>query len=216
MRTLLLAMTAIPALMAATPAAAQYYRSNVNASGDVAFSQRIDQLSSRINAGIRAGTINRFEARQVRQELWTLQRLHSQYRVGGLTRTERDILRDRIRDLRADVRVADNGAWDRYDRYAFNDDYWGDTRYYGRGGPDEDDDGVCIRRGGIGGLMERLFEDDDDCLRVGERARSQLLPVPTNYRSRYRDRGDVYFRSDGDRVYEIDVRTNRVIAVHPM
>jgi hypothetical protein len=215
MRTLLLAATAIPAMMLATPAAAQYNRSNVNAYGDTAFTQRIDQLGSRITAGVRAGTINRYEARQVRQEYRNLLRLHGQYRVGGLTRGERDVLRDRIRDLRADVRIADNGSWDRYDRYAFNDPYWGGG-YYGRGGPDEDDDGVCIRRGNIGGLIERLFENDDDCLRVGERARSQLLPVPTNYRSRYRDRGDVYFRSDGERIYEIDVRSNRVIDVHPM
>ena len=214
MKTFLLAMTAIPALLVAAPAAAQTYRAN-NA-GDVAFSQRIGQLQNRINAGIRSGMITRLEARQLRSELFTLQRLHAQYRVNGLNMRERDILRDRIRDLRTDVRIADNNSWDRYDRYAYNDAYWGGG-YYGRGGPlDEDDDGVCYRRGGLGGLIERIFENDDDCLRVGSRAQAELLPVPSQYRYRYRDRGDVYFRSDGRRIYEIDTRTNRVIDVHPM
>lgn len=216
MKTFLLAMTAIPALFAAAPAAAQTYRADY--ATDTAFTQRINQLRNRINFGIRTGTIDRAEARALRSELFTLQRLHASYRVNGLNMREREILRDRIRDLRADVRIADNRSWDRYDRYAYSDDYWGDGRYYGRGGPefDEDDDGVCIRRGGIGGLIERIFENDADCLRVGERARNQLMPVPTRYRYQYRDRGDVYFRSDGTRIYEIDARTNRVIDVHPM
>ena len=215
MKTFLLAMTAIPALIAAAPAAAQTYRAN--SATDVAFTQRIDQLRNRINVGIRSGAINRAEARALRSELFTLQRLHASYRINGLNMRERDILRDRIRDLRGDVRIADNNSWDRYDRYAYSDAYWGD-RYYGRGGPefDEDDDGICYRRGGLGGLIERIFENDDDCLRVGELARSRLTAVPTRYRYQYRDRGDVYFRSDGSRIYEIDTRTNRVIDVHPM
>ncbi len=213
MKTFLLAMTAIPALFVAAPAAAQYKPANF--ATDTAFTQRIGQLQTRINVGMRSGTINRAESRALRSELFTLQRLHAQYRLNGLNMRERDILRDRIRDLRADVRIADNGSWDRYDRYAYADTYWGGG-YYGRGGPDEDDDGICYRRGGLGGLIERIFENDEDCLRVGERARTQLIPVPTRYRSQYRDRGDVYFRSDGSRIYEIDTRTNRVIDVHPM
>jgi len=214
MKTFLLAMTAIPALFAAAPAAAQTYRANY--ATDTAFTQRINQLRTRINVGIRSGWINRVEARRLRSELFTLQRLHASYRVNGLNMRERDVLRDRIRNLRGDVRIADNGRWDRYDRYAYSDAYWGGG-YYGRGGPlDEDNDGVCYRRGGLGGLIERIFENDADCLRVGERARSQLLPVPTRFRYQYRDRGDVYFRSDGTRIYEIDTRTNRVIDVHPM
>ena len=42
---------------------------------------------------------------------------------------------------------------------------------------------------------------------------SVLRPAPS---TSYQSRGDVYFRSDGQRVYEIDARTNQVIAVHPL
>ncbi len=34
--------------------------------------------------------------------------------------------------------------------------------------------------------------------------------------SQYRDNNSVYYRSDGQRVYEIDARTNQVIRIHPV
>ena len=215
MKTFLLAMTAVPALLVAAPAAAQTYRADFP--GDAAIAQRIDRLGERIYAGVRTGTVDRTEARRLRLEFGQLQRIYGRYRIGGINRAERDDLRNRIRNLRGDVRIADNRSWDRYDDYAYRDPYWGDGRYYGRGGPlDEDDDGVCIRRGGLGGLIERIFENDADCLRVGEVARTRLHAVPSRYRNRFRDGGGVYYRWDGQRIYEIDTRTHRVIDVHPM
>lgn len=45
---------------------------------------------------------------------------------------------------------------------------------------------------------------------------SVLGGVPSNYQSQYQNRDNVYFRSDGRQIYEIDARTNQVVRIHPM
>jgi len=184
-RTFLL-LTAVSALCAAAPAAAQYR----NQYGlDTSFDARIGQLQSRLDAGIRAGTIDRREAWRLRREIAALDRLERQYGYNGFSRAERMDLQRRLRDARQDLRLADNGSWDRYDRYS-----WDDRAYYtGRGGP----------------------EDDWIGLRIGQRATGNLVIVPDKYRMRYRDRSDVYYRSDGHMIYEIDARTNLVLNAYP-
>jgi len=185
-RTFLL-LTAVTALCAAAPAAAQYR----NQYGlDTSFDARIGQLQTRLDAGIRAGTIDRREAWRLRREIGMLDRLERQYSYNGFSRTERMDLQRRLRDARQELRLADNGSWDRYDRYG-----WDDRAYYtGRGGP----------------------EDDWIGLRIGQRATGNLVLVPDKYRMRYRDRADVYYRSDGRMVYEIDARTNLVLNAYPV
>jgi hypothetical protein len=58
--------------------------------------------------------------------------------------------------------------------------------------------------------------DDWIGLRIGERATADLGLVPYSYRTRYRDGGGVYYRSDGHMVYEIDARTNLVVRTYPI
>ena len=189
MRRTFLLLTAVSALCAAAPAAAQYR----NQYGlDTSFDARIGQLQSRLDAGIRAGTIDRREAWRLRRQLTDLSRLEQRYSYNGFTREERFDLQRRLRDARADLRVADNGSWDRYDRYGWEDNSYG-RGYYGRGGPESDWLG----------------------LRIGERATGNLVIVPDKYRMRYRDRSDVYYRSDGHMIYEIDARTNLVLNAYP-
>lgn len=186
-RTFILA-TAVAALCAAAPAAAQYrYESRPETS----FEGRIDQLRMRLDAGIRAGTIDRREAWRLRRQLAELARLEDRYGYDGYSPAERFDLQRRLRAARQDLRVADNNSWDRYDRYAWDDK---DYVYTGRGGPLED---------WIG-------------LRVGERATADLGFVPDSYRARYRDGRGVYYRSDGHMVYEIDARTNVVLRADPI
>ena len=186
-RTLILA-TAVAALCAAAPAAAQYrYRSGL----DTSFQARIDQLGARLDAGMRNGTIDRREAWRLRRQLTALDRLEDRYAYGGFSRAEQFDLQRRLRAMRQDLRVADNRSWDRYDRYAWDDK---DYVYTGRGGPLED---------WIG-------------LRIGERVTTDLGLVPSNYRARYRDGRGVYYRSDGHMVYEIDARTNVVLRADPI
>ena len=111
MKKLLLTVAAIPVLAFAAPAVSQV---NYYAAGDAGIQNRIAQIHTRIDAGIRAGTINRAEARNLRIELRQLTRLEAQYARNGLTSDERRDLQMRLRDLRQDVRLADGrgGRWD--------------------------------------------------------------------------------------------------------
>ena len=210
MKKTLFAITAVTALCAAMPAAAQYRdRYPAQYGAETSFEARIDALAARIDAGVRNGTINRREAGNLRRELAGIDVWEDRLSMDGLNRTERDQLQRRLRLVRDRIRVADGGSYDRYDR----DDRWADyddgRGYYGRGGPEETTV-VCERRGG---LIERLI-GDRDCFVVGDRVGFDLDPVPYQYRRTYRDRDGIYFRSDGRNIYEIDARTNTVLRVH--
>ncbi|MEA3064032.1 MAG: hypothetical protein QOJ27_467 [Sphingomonadales bacterium] len=223
MKTLLFSMAAIGALAAAAPAAAQYgYGSNVNAGGAVGISNRVAQLDARLNAGIQAGVINPTEARSLRMQMRQLQRLERQYSYNGLTMAERQDLQMRLRNLRQDLRMADNGRFDRDNRYgSVNDPYYNDGAYTGQGGPYEQPyDTYCDtnNRGLIGGVVDSVLGRNDNCsgVRVGSRATGNLYSVPSQYRYQYRDGNGVYYRSDGRAIYQIDARTDTVLRVYSM
>jgi hypothetical protein len=232
MNKLLLSMAAVGAIAAAAPAAAQYgYDNNARAGGAVGISNQIAQLDARLQAGVSAGLIDRTEARELRMDLRQLSRLERQYSYNGLTQAERQDLRQRLRSLREEIRVADNGRFDRDNRYGnwddrdWNDGYsgrggdrdWNDG-YSGRGGPYEPAyDTACDTRSGIGGLIDGVL-GRDNCygMRVGSRATGNLYSVPSQYRYQYRDGNGVYYRSDGRAIYQIDARSNTVMRVFPM
>jgi hypothetical protein len=225
MNKVLLSMAAVGALAAAAPAAAQYgygSNSNVNAGGAVSMSNRIAQLNARLQAGIQSGAIDRTEGRGLRMEIRQLQRLERQYSYNGLTQAERQDLQMRLRTLRQDIRMADNGRYDRDDRYgSSNDPYYNEGAYTGQGGPYEqpyDTNCDTNNRGLIGGVIDSVLGRNDNCygMRVGSRATGNLYSVPSQYRYQYRDGNGVYYRSDGRSIYQIDARTNTVIRVYPM
>ncbi|WP_166039684.1 hypothetical protein [Sphingosinicella sp. YJ22] len=104
--------------------------------------------------------------------------------------------------------------------------------YYGQGGPyapypqTRTNSGVGNVLGGVlgsvlggGGMGGNILGSilGNGGLRVGDLITgtigSVLRPAPS---TSYQGRSDVYFRSDGQRVYEIDARTNQVIAIHPL
>lgn len=216
MKKLFLALTAVSALAATAPAAAQYsgqYSSNSYGRGDVSMRTRIAQLDERLQAGIRAGVINRVEARDLRQQIYNLRLLERRYSYNGLNVRERQELQSRIRETRRELRLADNYRYDRDTRYGSWDRSW-DNGYYGQGGPLSYDQ-VCERRGsGISGVVDSVF--GRDCLEVGERAPSSLSLLPSSYRNRYSDYGNILYRTDGRAIYEIDARTGRVIGIYGM
>jgi len=211
MRKTLFLISAVSALCAAAPAAAQWS----NQYGlDTSFDARIGQLQTRLDAGVRAGSVDRRQAWRLSQQLRDLARLEDRYSMNGFTRFEREDLQQRIRSFRAGLRVADGGSYDRYERYGSWSDYDRyDGRYQGRGGPYEEV--VCERRSGLGGVLDSLT-GRENCYAIGDRVGSGLYAVPSDYSDRYRDRGGVYYRSDGRNVYEIDARTNTVIQIHRM
>ncbi|HEX8062083.1 MAG TPA: hypothetical protein VF535_02605 [Allosphingosinicella sp.] len=232
MNKILLSMAAIGAIAVAAPAAAQSgygnngyqndYGTNANFGGAMGISNRIAQLDARLQAGIQAGEIDRVEARSLRMQIRQLQRLERQYSYNGLTQMERQDLQQRLRTLRQDIRMADNGRYDRDTRFGnWNDRDYDNGAYTGRGGPYEQPyDTYCetSNRGGIGGLIEGVLgRNDNACgLRVGARASSNLYSVPSQYRYRFRDGNGVYYRSDGRNIYQIDARSQTVLRVYDM
>lgn len=102
--------------------------------------------------------------------------------------------------------------------------------YYGQGGPYEpvpQSSGIGNVLGNVlgsmvggnsaGGMLGGILGNGG--LSVGSVITSTIanaLGRGTTYGSQYYDRSNVYFRSDGQRVYEIDARTNRVIRIHPI
>ena len=225
MNKLLLSMAAVGAIAVAAPASAQSgyqngYGYNANAGGGMGIESRIAQLDARIQAGISTGEISRTEGRTLRMQVRQLRQLERQYSYNGLTQSEREDLRERLRELREDVRMADNGRYDRDTRYSWDDRYDNNNGYSGRGGPYEQPyDTYCdtSSRGGIGGLIEGVLggRSNDNCnLRVGSRASGNLYSVPSQYRYRFRDGNGVYYRSDGRNIYQIDARSQTVLRVY--
>ena len=223
MKKLLIAATALGALAAAAPAAAQYQNqngyANVNAGGAVGVQNRLARLDARIQAGVQAGTIDRNEARALRQQLREVTRLERQYSRDGLSQRERADLQQRMRMFRDQLARADGRGQGQYG-YA-NEGYQDD--YNGQGGPYDAycEDNSRSSSGGLGGIIDSIFGggsgNNNDCgttLRVGQRVSGGLYALPANLRYRYRDGGGVYYRSDGRNIYQIDARTNTVLRIY--
>jgi hypothetical protein len=207
-----LTLTALCALGVAAPATAQYVNGNVG--GTAGIYNRIGQLETALDADIRAGVISRSENYTLRRQLSDLRATANLYSRNGLSQRERMDLQARFRTVRNNLRLADNG---RLDRYGYQDNLWDsrDNGYYGQGGPYEEAyDDNCVSRGGIAGVIDNIV--GSGCLRVGMRANSNLGAVPYEYRYRFRDGNNVYYRSDGRSIYEIDARTNTVVRIHDM
>lgn len=101
-KTLFATLAAAAATVAlAGPAAAQPYghdRHDRWDRGDVAYNinARQAQLEQRIEWGIRRGTLDRREARELRREARDVSRLEADLRRGGLTASERRVLDRRL------------------------------------------------------------------------------------------------------------------------
>lgn len=122
--------------------------------------------------------------------------------------------------------VARSGVeYDRYGRATSN------GGYYGQGGPYEPIPqsnrggnvlgsvlgNVMGGGGGMGGILGSILGRGG--LRTGDVITSTIGSVlggAAGYGRQFRDSNNVYYRSDGERVYQIDARTNRVVAVHPV
>jgi hypothetical protein len=205
------------------------YRDDDSGRGNM--SARIEQLRDRIEAGVRSGAISRREALSLRASLRSLTELERRYSRNGLTNEERQDLQSRLRSLRQDVRQADNGArgrydeWDRQggrddDRYDDRADRRDDGRGYDRDDSryDNADGGYPEReqRGGLGGVIDGVLGQNPETLQIGQRAPADLYGVPYEYRDRYRDTDQSYYRSDGRQIYQIDARTRAVVRIHTM
>lgn len=99
--------------------------------------------------------------------------------------------------------------------------------YYGQGAPAP----VPAPNGGLGSVLGNVLGGGaggnilasilgNGGLRVGDLITgtlgSVLRPAPNNFGSSNSSDNGTYFRSDGERVYEIDTRTNTVVRIHPV
>lgn len=211
MKKSLLFASAFAALCTVSPASAQ---SNYGAQANMnsGFDTRIDRLQERLQAGLEAGVISRAEARPLRQQIRDLVRLETQYSAGGFSAQERQDLQQRIRNVRQGIQMADGrgGRWNR----------WDDDEYTGQGGPYEAemngwviDNQPCSTGSGVAGLFNRVL-GGRSCLQVGQRVTGNLYAVPYEFRNQFRDSNSAYFRSDGNRIYQIDARTQTVLRVY--
>lgn len=246
MRNIFLGMTAIAVASVAAPAAAQYYPNhnqnypgqyqnygNQNAHDNM--SSRIGQLQTRLEEGVRNGSISRREARSIRQNIQRLTYAVHQYSANGYSGQERAALQQRIQTIRQQLRRADGGAqgryahWDREDQYGWNantngridanNDGW-DDRDYNRNGRWNGDANYGYHQQqqqpapstGIAGIINSVFGGGSS-LQIGQRAPSNLYGVPYQYQAQYRDGNGVYYRSDGRNIYQVDARSQTVIRI---
>ncbi len=220
MKKVILAVLALPALAIAAPTAAQYYPNNQNQytnQGNVNLSARIDQLRVRLQTGVQNGSITRGEAGPIRQRIRQLNQLERQYGVNGLSGPERADLQQRIRIVRQQLRIADNGANGRYAQWDVEDGYnqGYQQQGYGQGyQPNQQGYGQPAQQGGIAGILSQVLGGGG--LQVGQRASGNLYAVPYQYQGQYRDGNGVYYRSDGRRIYQIDARSQTVVRIFSM
>jgi hypothetical protein len=109
-----------------------------------------------------------------------------------------------------------DGRWDVDSRYDSNRDGY-DDRDYNRDGRWDNDQGYRQQsdgRGVVGQILDRVTGNNG--LRVGQRASANLGSVPYAYRSQYRDGANIYYRSDGRNIYQIDARTQTVVRIYAM
>ena len=223
MKTILTLTAAAAAVLAATPAAAQYRTDRVQggtyAAGPADFAGRIDQLAERLDDAVEAGTIDRAEARSLRPQIYQLIRLEARYSANGLDPSEERDLRQRLRLTRQQLRVADGrndryGDWDReddrygYDRRDDRDDRYGSNSRY------RQMDQVCAtNRSAISAILGAML-GSDNCLRVGERVTTGLSAVPSQYRDRYPSRSGYRYGWLEGSVVEYDSRTGVVTGIY--
>ncbi len=244
MKKVILAIVALPALAIAAPTAAQYYPNNQNQytnQGNVNLSARIDQLRVRLQTGVQNGSITRGEAAPIRQRIRQLNQLDRQYGMNGLSGPERADLQQRIRIVRQQLRIADNGANGRYAQWDVEDGYnqgyqqqgygqgynqgyqqqgygqgynQGYQQQQGYGQGYNQGYGQPAQQGGIAGILSQVLGGGG--LQVGQRATGNLYAVPYQYQGQYRDGNGVYYRSDGRRIYQIDARSQTVARIFSM
>jgi hypothetical protein len=226
MKKLFLGLIGLPILAAAGPSAAQYYPSNQsqyanqNQYGNQAnttLSARIDQLRVRLQAGVQSGSITRGEAAPIREQIRELNRLDRQFSTNGYSGQERAALQQRIRQVRQQLRMADNGASGRYNQWDAEEGYsQGYQQGYNPGYQQGYNPGYQqpVQQGGIAGVVNQLLGVGG--LQVGQRASSNLYGIPPQYQNQYRDGNGVYYRTDGRRIYQIDARSQTVVRIFSM
>lgn len=205
MRPIYMTMAAVGGLSLATPATAQWAHEQTHSQAaampglgqrghDRTYSQ---QLRIQIEAGVSQGTISRRESTALREQLSQLVLMERRFSPNGISGREHAQLLQRSTALAKDIRLANR---DRYSRR-------GDTATWESGNIN----GQWVPDARFAGLHPGDRFNGD--VRIGQHASARMVSLPAEYRGQYVDDGRVYYGYDNGRVYQIDRRSQMILAL---
>lgn len=181
-------MLACAAISLATPASAQWGQ-------DRTYSR---QLKTQIDNGVTQGGISPRETVRLRAKLGRLVQLERNFMPNGISGPEYTILFRRSAALAKQIRVASRNPSRRDDNPALT---WVSRTSNGHWVPD-------ARFAGLH-PGDRFGGD----ARIGQRVTPRIVSMPVQYRSDYVDTDRIYYGYDNGRVYQIDRRSQTILAL---
>lgn len=187
MRPVFMMLAGFATLLVAAPASAQWGQERT-------FSK---QLQVEIDAGVREGRISPRESVDLREKLSRLVQLEGHFMPNGINGREYSVLMQRSTALQRDIGQAlrNHGNWDNqsvvWESRSSNGHWIPDARFSGLHPGDR-------------------FSGDT---RVGQHATARIVGIPAQYRGEYVDTDQVYYGYDNGRVYQIDRRSQTVLAL---
>lgn len=205
MRPIYMTMAALAGLSVAAPASAQWAPAQTYSQApsaptmvewghDRTYSQ---QLQTQIDAGVSQGMISRRESISLRKELSSLVWLERRFSSNGISGREHAELLQRSTALARDIRIASR------DRSGHRGDAasWQSGSVNGQWVPD-------ARFAGL--HPGDRFNGD---ARIGQHATTRIVDLPAEYRGQYVDDARVYYGYDNGRVYQIDRKSQMILAL---
>ena len=187
-RLVYMMLAVVAALSLATPASAQWGQ-------DRTYSK---QLRMQIDSGVGQGRISRRESARLRERLNSLVQLERRFIPNGISGREYAVLFRRSAALAKDVRIACSDPRRRDDNQAVT---WESRNINGHWIPD-------ARFAGL--HPGDRFSGD---ARIGQHVTARIGDMPVQYRSDYVDTDQVYYGYDDGRVYQIDRKTQIILAL---
>ena len=196
MKSIYMTLAAVSALAVTAPVAAQSWYGSDRPSSE--------QLQVRFDAGVQSGAISRNEARPLRSQLRQLTMMERTYSRSGFNGWESRALRERSRTLNIEMTRAERSG---HGRFGQGDRYGAGAAYDDRRGNDGKED--LAMDGRVSHRGDRFAGD----LRVGQHFSARQVPLPMEYRDRYRDSDAAYYRYDDRRIYHIDRASGLILAM---
>jgi hypothetical protein len=156
-------------------------------------------LQVQIDAGVTQGTISRRESIGLRQDLGQLVRLEHRFSTDGITGPEHAELLQRSTALAKEIRIASG-------QYSF--------RTHPATWASGNINGHWVADARFAGLHPGDRFDGD--ARVGQRVTSRIVNMPVQYHHEYVDNDRVYYGYDDGRVYQIDRKSQMILALLDM
>jgi len=184
----ILMLAAVAAVSLASRASAQWGR-------DRTYSR---QLETQIDNGVTQGRISPRESLKLHERLGRLVQLERSFMPNGISGPEYTVLFRRSAALAKEISIARRGPSRSGDNPALT---WVSRNINGHWVPD-------ARFAGL--HPGDRFSGD---ARIGERATARIVSMPVQYRSDYVDTDRMYYGYDNGRVYQIDRKTQMILAL---